>query len=171
MNKKYRLKILLGTILLMFSIPLQAENSELIQYATANVQQSPKRYRNAYKKLDAQKLQVELSDFITEYAQLSSNEARDFFPVYFSMKDKVRNIERKKSKILRLNATSNRNVNDSKRAINEICQLEKKSSKIEIEYIQRCSKIIGPQKFFKVMLAERKFNKKVFKDMMKIHRK
>ncbi len=119
------------------------------------------------KNFDPERFKRELSDFITREAGLTPAEARAFLPVYFEMKEKQRNIEHQKGRSLRNAAEKNMDQRDCKRVLNELAELEKKSLRIENQYMQRLEAIVGARKLVKAIDADRKFGRHAFKQMVR----
>lgn len=107
----------------------------------------------------------DLQAFIIREAGLTEKEARDFFPVYFEMKEKQRNLEHQRGRAIRQAAEGNMNERDCQRVLNEVTASDKKSQRIEAQYMERLKKIVGARKLIKVIDADRRFGRKVWKKM------
>jgi len=107
----------------------------------------------------------ELKQHIIREAHLTPQEAGQFFPVFFEMREKQRNIDRQKNKTLEQAAKKNMNERDCKRVLDEVNKLNKKAQRIEEEYMQRLTKLIGAKKLVKALQADREFGRDVFKKM------
>lgn len=113
------------------------------------------------------KFRQELSAFVTREAGLSDREAKAFFPAFFEMKEKVRSLEHQKGRALRQAATGHMSEKDCQRVLKGISALDKKVVRVEEQYTGRLSKIIGARKLVKVMSADRKFGRRMFRMMTK----
>lgn len=107
----------------------------------------------------------DLQAFIAREAGLSESEARAFFPVYFEMKEKQRNLEHQRGRAIRQAAEGNMNERDCQRVLNEVVASEKKSQRIEAQYMERLKKIVGARKLIRAIDADRSFGRKVWKKM------
>lgn len=114
---------------------------------------------------DAAKFKKDFSAFVGKQARLTEDERRAFFPVFFEMQDKKRNAHRQKNRALRQAAEKNMNERDCQRVLNEVAEMDKKALRIETEYMARLRKIVGSRKLVKVLAAERKFSRSMFKQM------
>lgn len=109
----------------------------------------------------------DLQGYITREAGLNPTEATHFFPVFFEMKAKTHNLERQKGRALRQAAKENMNDRDCQRILAETIQLNQKVQRIEADYQQRLTHLIGPKKMIKVLHADRRFGRKMFRQMTK----
>lgn len=81
------------------------------------------------------------------------------------MKGKQRNIQQKIERTLERAAQSKARERDCQRVINEVCQLRKQLIRIEYNYYQRLSKIVGYQKLVKALSADQNFGRRQFHKM------
>lgn len=106
----------------------------------------------------------DLQQYVTKEAELTIEEAKRFFPVYFEMKEKLHGLERQKNRAIRQAAQSG-NEKDCQLALDNEYRLNLKSCKIEQEYNQRLVRIVGAKKYTKVREAEHRFGRKMFHRM------
>lgn len=152
-------------ISLLFVVNLQAEPMHCMPNPIDQAQCQRKPHGDQRRKFDPEKFKSELIKFITSEANLTEDEARKFFPVFFEMKEKMRNLEHQKGRIVRMAAESNMNEKDSQRALSEKLALEKKLLRVEQQYVERLTKIVGARKLIKVFHADSRFGRKIFKQM------
>ena len=107
----------------------------------------------------------ELSNFIAKEAGMKKAEAREFLPIFFEMRESMRNIERQKERALRTAAKNNMAERDCQRVLNEWQELDKKSSRIEAQYMARLQKMVGARKLLKAIDADRRFGRRMFKQL------
>lgn len=117
------------------------------------------------RKFDPEKFKRDLSMHIVREAGLTPAEADKFFPVYFERKEKLRGLERQKSNTLKKGSQKSMSERDCQRILDEMAELEKKTQRVEKQYVDRMRKIIGARKMVKVFLAEKSFGKKMFHQM------
>ena len=79
----------------------------------------------------------------------------------------MRNIERQKERALRTAAKNNMAERDCQRVLNEWQELDKKSSRIEAQYMARLQKMVGARKLLKPIDADRRFGRRMFKQLTK----
>lgn len=159
-----RLLSILG-FMLIFAMSLQAKPAQCTPAPIEHGQCQRKPHCDQRRKFDPEKFKSELMKFITAEANLTVDEARRFFPVYFEMKEKMRNLEHQKERAIRLAAESNMNEKDCQRALSEKLTLEKKLLRVESQYVDRLTKIVGARKLIKVFNADRRFGRKMFQQM------
>lgn len=116
-------------------------------------------------KRDFDDFKRDLQAFIIREAGLSESEARVFFPIYFEMKEKLRNIGHQRGRAIRKAVERNMNERDCQRVFNEVIAFDKKSQRVEAQYLERLKKIVGARKLLKVVDADRRFGRKVLKKM------
>ena len=119
------------------------------------------------RKFNPEQFRRELTEHITKAAGFTPAEARTFFPLFFEMREKQRNLEHQKGRALRRAAEHNMNEYDCQRVLAEVAELQKKSLRIEQQYCTRLRKIVGACKLVKAINAERAFGRKAFKKMTK----
>lgn len=117
------------------------------------------------KHFDVEKYQRELANFITAEAGLSEAESRAFFPLFFEMQGRQRTLQHMKAKALRQATAENTTDSDCKLVLEQVSQWEQKSVRTGNEYMERLEKVVGPRKLVKAIVAERKFGRKLFKQM------
>lgn len=135
--------------------------------ACAQQQQKDKDKSKDKRKFDADKFKRDLSMHIVREASLTPAEADKFFPVFFEQKEKLRGIERQKNNTLKKGSQKNMSERDCQRILDEIAELDKKSARVEKQYVDRMRKIVGARKVVKVYLAEKSFGRKMFHQMTK----
>lgn len=109
----------------------------------------------------------DLSEFIAKEAGMKKAESREFLPIFFEMRESMRNIERQKERALRTAAKNNMAERDCQRVLNEWQELDKKSSRIEAQYMARLQKMVGARKLLKAIDADRRFGRRMFKQLTK----
>lgn len=119
------------------------------------------------RKFNPEQFRRDLTEYITKAAGFTPAEARTFFPLFFEMREKQRNLEHQKGRALRHAAEHNMNEYDCQRVLAEVAELQKKSLRIEQQYCTRLRKIVGARKLVKAISAERAFGRKAFKRMTK----
>ena len=112
-----------------------------------------------------EKFKQELQAYITREAKLTEAEARKFFPVFFEMKEKLRNLERQKGRALRTATTEHATEADCQRVVEQQKSLTLKMARMENDYQSRLGSIVGARKLVRVLEADRKFGRKMFKKM------
>ena len=118
----------------------------------------------AQQKFDPAKFRAELHQYIIKEADLTSAEEKKFFPLYVEMRDKQRTLHEKVRAIRKQNPTTEPAC---KSAIIQRDNLEVQMREIERSYHQKFFKILPATKVYKILVAEEKYHKRVFRDLRK----
>lgn len=167
-NLRYFKQTLL-VLTLCFSLSLSLKAAPLIpppETKSCCTQQRP-RQGDESREQERERFMRDLSAYISREAGFTEKESKKFFPVFFEMREKMRSLEHQKSRALRLAAEKNMNERDSQRVLEETARLDKKSLRIEAQYMERLRKMVGARKLLKAIDADRSFGRKVFKQMTK----
>lgn len=127
----------------------------------------PEKGRKRPHRFNPEQFKRDLSVHITRKAEFTQEEAKNFFPIFFEMKDKQRALERQKNRTLRSASESDKNEKDCERVLELIEKLETKSMRIEKDYMKRLRSIVGARKLVKAMAADRVFGRRMFHQMTK----
>lgn len=158
---------LLFCFLPVFTMAVPETNISQIQPQHPQPPQPPKDGKVKPPKFSPEAFKRDLSNYISSFAEFSNEEAKKFFPVYFEMKDKLRNIEHQKGRALHRAAQQNMREKDCARILHECTELDKKAQRIEAQYMARLQKQVGAKKLLKAIVAERTFGRDTFKRMTK----
>lgn len=113
------------------------------------------------RKFSPEKFQAEMEQFITKEANLTSEEAAKFFPLFREMQQKQRAIfekVRKEGFVKPVDDASCRKLVE-RRDANELEQ-----KKIQQLYHQKFFSVISPSKVFDVLIAEERFHRRAFRN-------
>lgn len=116
-------------------------------------------------KFNPEQFRRDLIAFISEKAGMTDEEARSFFPLFFEMREKMRNIEHQKGRVIHKVAENKLTERDCQRVLDEIIALDKKSTSVETQYLNRLKKIVGANRLLKVLNADREFGRRTFRNM------
>jgi hypothetical protein len=115
---------------------------------------SPTDYRNRQK------------DFISKHAGLTETEANQFFPLYYELQEKKRDLNRE----ARQQAVHPQNrpftEEEYTKIVDNMANLDIKIAELEKSYIDKYKKVIPASKILKVQMAEEQFNSEILKDML-----
>lgn len=112
-----------------------------------------------------EKFKKDLQAHIRRQAELTQEEARQFFPIFFEMKDKLRNLDHQKNRALRRAAKAGGSEADCKRVMALQVQLNRKRNKVYEEYTERLAKVVSYRKLVKACEADQSFGRKMFRQM------
>lgn len=128
-----------------------------------NCQQEPPRKE----KFNREDFRKKLTAYMIKEAGITPNEAKQFFPLYFEMREKMRSIDRQKERALSNAAKNNMSEKDCKRVLDEALELDKKNMRLESQYMNRLQKLVGARKLTKALYADRCFGRRMFMKMTK----
>lgn len=118
-------------------------------------------------KFDPEEMRCQTEAFVIREAGLTPEEASKFFPVYFEMKDKLRNTQRKIDQAYRKAAEQNMSERDCERILDEVARMEKQREQTEADYMKRLRKLVPAGKLIKAILAEQNFGREKFREMVR----
>lgn len=106
--------------------------------------------------------------FITEKAGLTVEEAEKFFPVYFELQTKKKELNDKAWKLM--NGKKDKDMSDAQydKIMLEIYDARIASDKLDKSYYDKFKKILSPGKIFRVQRAEMRFHREILKG---VHRR
>lgn len=133
----------------------------------ANQSREQKGRKSDRPKFDPEEMRCQTEAFIIREAGLTPEEADKFFPVYFEMKEKVRNTQRKIDQAYRKAAEQNMSERDCERILDEVVRMEKLREQTEADYMKRLRKLIPASKLIKAVLAEQNFGREKFREMVR----
>ncbi|WP_321332755.1 hypothetical protein [uncultured Bacteroides sp.] len=103
--------------------------------------------------------------FITEAAKLSREEAGAFFPVYFELQDKKKEINDQAWNLFRKGKDDKTTEAQYDEIIEKIYDLRIASDKLEKAYFRRFKGILSSRKIYMVQKAEMRFHRELLKGM------
>lgn len=107
----------------------------------------------------------ELTASITRKAGLTEAEAKAFFPLFFEMKGKQRDIQRRIERSLAQGAERSMEEKDYRRLLKGVEELERKKNRVTAEYIERLSRLVGAEKTVRALSADLSFGRGQFRKM------
>lgn len=163
-------KLLLFTLLLGFIINLPLRANDIRQAKVQDDKNCVTNHNNERKPrapFSLQDFKVHLMAYISKSASLTPEESKNFFPLFFEMREKCRSIEQQKVRTLRNATQPNMSERDCQHALALIAELNTKATRIEKQYMERLRKIIGAKKLIKAINADHDFGRNFFKRMTK----
>lgn len=106
--------------------------------------------------------------FITERADLSKEEAAKFFPIYFELQNKKKELNDKAWKLLRQGKEDNTTEAQYNEILEGVYDTRIASDKLEKAYYERFKKILSCKKIFMIQKAEMRFHRELLKG---VHRR
>lgn len=104
-------------------------------------------------------------EFITKNAELTSDEADAFFPIFNELQQKKRELNRETRRFMREAAGPDASDEQSLKAIEAQAETNIKIAELEKEYLQKFKEVLPATKILKVQNAEEQFNSQILKDI------
>lgn len=148
--KTMKLKLLLPLIMLGLCINLMAQSND-----------------NKRPHLTKEEYQEKLETFLVQQAGLSSEESKEFFPLYKECQLKKHQLN---SKIWDLRKKARNNTLEEKeyqQILEEICNLRIQIDELDKAYLPKYNQILSYKKIFAIQGAEAKFHREMLKNMRK----
>ena len=103
--------------------------------------------------------------FITERAQLNSEEARQFFPLYFELQDKKHECNRIAWQKQRKGKNENTTEEEYAQIVEDVIQACIDVDRMELEYVRKYKRFLSSEKIYLIQKAEMRFHRELLKDM------
>lgn len=103
--------------------------------------------------------------FITEQAGLSKEEAAKFFPVYFELQDKKKQLNDESWSLMRKGKDDKTTEAQYKEIIEQVCDNRIAADRLDKSYLEKFRKILSNKKIFLVQRAEMRFHREMLRDM------
>lgn len=104
--------------------------------------------------------------FITKEAQLNSNEAAGFFPLFHEMNNQLRNKDKQIRELMWKVRTEQLNEAQYKEILQKLDHFALEKVKIEMSYHKKFLTVLSAEKVVKVMDANRHFDRQLLKRMI-----
>lgn len=105
--------------------------------------------------------------FITEKANLTTKEAKQFFPLYFELQDKKTALNKEAWKKIRKGKEENVSESEYGQLIEDVIETRIQIDKLDLEYVRKYKKILSAKKIFEIQRAEMKFHRELLKPKKK----
>ena len=121
-------------------------------------------YTQAQKnKLSKEEFRARQEAFITENAQLTPKEAKEFFPLYFELQDKKSAHNREAWQEMRKGKQPNLSEEEYARIIETVIQTRITVDQLDLEYIRKYKKFLSAKKIYDIQRAEMKLHRHLLK--------
>lgn len=121
----------------------------------------------SHQQLSPEEFRKQQQAFITDKAELTSSEATLFFPVYFELQDKKKNLNDKAWKLLQKGKDEKTTDDEYEKIMLDVYDLRIESYKLEKSYYDKFKKILSPKKIYMVQRAETRFHRELVKGIHK----
>lgn len=102
-------------------------------------------------------------DYLTEKVQLTPNEAKKFFPLYFELQDKKHDMNKEAWHKLHKGQKGNLTESEYSKLVEDIIEVRIATDKLELEYVQMYKKFLSSKKIYKLQRAEMSFRRNILK--------
>jgi hypothetical protein len=110
-------------------------------------------------------------EFITKYAKLTAEEAKQFFPLFFEFQKNKWEINKEARKRTKKDNEQEPTAEEYIKLVNKIADAKIKIAQLEKSYIEKYMKIISARKILDVQRAEDRFQREMIKKMARGQRK
>ena len=104
-------------------------------------------------------------EYLTKKAQLTPEEARKFFTLYFDLQEKKHKINDKVNKMIKEAKKKSSHETNYGSMVDRIVNSRIEADKLERSYISQYRKFLSDAKIYKLMTAEMTFHLELLKDM------
>lgn len=115
-------------------------------------------------KFNPEEFKAKLENFITQEAGFTQGEAQAFFPVYFEMKGKQRQLQYKIHQLKKNAPAADANENDYSQCIQKIKDLGVEIAQLEVTYYKKLCQRVSPRKVYRAMCAEDRFHRNMLEE-------
>ena len=124
--------------------------------------------------LQAQKAQLSKEEFrkvqekfITEKANLTAKEAKQFFPLYFELQDKKTSLYKEAWHKIRKGKQENVSEEEYNEIVEDIVQTRIQIDQLDLDYVRKYKKFLTAKKIYEIQRAEMKFHRELLKPKKK----
>lgn len=132
--------------------------------AVASLNAQDKR-RHASERLTPEQFQAKQQEHLAKVAELTDQEAKEFFPLYFEMKQKQKTMQDEAWKLFREGRSNNAKEGSYKEINDAFTESQLNSARLEKEYLEKFRRILPDKKIFLIRSAEMGFRRDMVKDM------
>lgn len=116
------------------------------------------------KRLSREEFRERQRTFFTQQADLTSQEADRFFPLYFELQDKKGRLNHEAMEQMRKGKEVNLTEAEYDRIVESILKSRITSDELELEYLKKYKKFLSSQKIYRLQKAEMHFHRELLKD-------
>ena len=132
----------------------------VVAVASLNAQERTRRER-----LSPEQFQAKQQEYLAKTAELTDQEAKEFFPLYFEMKQKQKTMQDEAWKLFREGLDNNAKEGSYKEINDAFTESQLNSARLEKEYLDKFRKILPDKKIFLIRSAEMGFRRDMVRDM------
>lgn len=122
-------------------------------------------------RMGQQEFRAKQQAFITEKAQLTEAEAENFFPVYFELQDRKKQLNDEIWKLYKKGRGEDISESQYEEILVGISDIRLEISRLEKTYLEKFKKVLSSKKIYMVQHAELKFHRYLVKGMQRSEKK
>lgn len=127
--------------------------------------------KNTRPRLTPEEFRAKQEAFITKKAELSEEEAAKFFPIFFELQNKKKELNDKAWKGMKEGKDPKTSDAKYEQIINKMLDTRIRVAELDKEYYPKFKKVLSPKKIYKVQHAEMRFQRELLKDVNKLNEK
>ena len=116
------------------------------------------------KRLTREEFRERQRTFFTQQADLTSQEADRFFPLYFELQDKKGRLNHEAMEQMRKGKEENLTEAEYDRIVENVLKSRITGDELELEYLKKYKKFLSSQKIYRLQKAEMHFHRELLKD-------
>ena len=120
-----------------------------------------------HERLSAEQFKAKQQEYLTKAADLTEQEAKDFFPLYFEMKEKQASVSDEAWKLFREGSKDDAKEGSYKEILDSFTESSLNSARLEKTYLEKFRKILSDKKIYKIKRAEMGFRRDMVRDIWK----
>ena len=113
--------------------------------------------------LSKEEYQQKLATFITEHANLSEKEAKEFFPIYNNCQEEKHRLNDKIWELRKKARGKELSNEEYKEILEKICQLRMQIDQLDKDYLTKYNEVLSYKQIFTIQGAEAKFHREMLK--------
>ncbi|MGL5959058.1 MAG: hypothetical protein ACRCZZ_10825 [Phocaeicola sp.] len=151
-------KIVIACCLFCLALPMQAQRTG---HSLKNGQ------RREGRSISREEFCKRQASYLTEKAKLTEEEAEKFFPLFFELQEKKKEINNKAWKKARNGCDDSTTEKEYDEMTTQLLNARLESDKLDLEYNKRYKEILSAKKIFFVQMAEMRFRRDLLKEVSK----
>ena len=113
--------------------------------------------------MSKQQFRERQKNFLIEKAKLTPEEAKAFFPLYFELQEKKRNLNQEAWGKLRREQKEKLTDSEYSKMIDDVAKARIAADQLEYEYLQEYKKVLSAKKIYRIQRAEMHFHRDLLK--------
>ncbi|MGL5272431.1 MAG: hypothetical protein ACRC8J_02955 [Phocaeicola sp.] len=101
--------------------------------------------------------------FLTEKAKLTKDEAAKFFPLYFELQDKKKELNDKAWKNARKGREDSTTEKEYEQIVEQVIKARLEADKLELDYFKKYKTFLSAKKIYQIQMGEIRFQRDILK--------